>query len=159
MMSLISKSDIGKGKRHKMQKETTITYLALYTGPMGPISKEFEAQSVVDARRIVIELRNDWYSNGEDDLELAIDATGAEINEALLDYIAVSRVVDDGWTIYQYCPESLIEKLRDEARLAGDDELAMLCSQHLVRHLSMGEWDTKALRAIRTALLMASGNE
>jgi hypothetical protein len=45
-------------------------YLALYTGPGGPISLEFEAENLQQAREIVAEEGSQWFNSGADDLNL-----------------------------------------------------------------------------------------
>lgn len=53
--------------------ESKSKYLALHTGPHGPISAEFEADDLDDAVRVKDANRSDWYDAARDDLTIDHD--------------------------------------------------------------------------------------
>jgi hypothetical protein len=87
-----------------MLMTTTNTYLALYTGPGGPISSVFTADSLEDAKEFVQGWGSSWYDDGEDALDLPAGADEREIDEALLagqwDLVESARA-DDEYAIYR----------------------------------------------------------
>ena len=79
---------------------TTTTYLALYTGPGGPVSKIFEAEDLEDACAIVESQRDlasgsSWYDRAEDAIGIDSDGTVTEEMQAEID----TWIDDNGWTI------------------------------------------------------------
>lgn len=79
----------------------TTAYLAVYTGPNGPISATFEAENLSAALAVFAERRQEWYDDAEDYLgnppgasDEAIDAT---LDEGRWELV---RSLGDGWRLY-----------------------------------------------------------
>ncbi len=81
---------------------TTNRYLALYTGPNGPLSHEISCSSLEEACEAVREHGDVWYDNANDCLGLPPDASEHEVLAALKrDGWRTSVTVDVGyWDVY-----------------------------------------------------------
>jgi hypothetical protein len=83
---------------------STNTYLALYTGPNGPISSVFTADSLEDAKELIQERGESRGDDAEDALDLPFHADEAKIDEALLagqwDLVEPARANDE-YAIYR----------------------------------------------------------
>ncbi len=84
-------------------------YVAVYSGPCGPISKEFEASDTRDALDVINADGKEWYDAGEDDLELRPGASSETISETLKDqgYSDNLRSNDPLWSLYRQVRHAL----------------------------------------------------
>lgn len=86
-----------------MTTETTTAanrYLALYTGPNGPVSHEFECESLEVACDIVREFGRVWYDHADDALGLPSEASDSEVVAAVARGGWRHLEVTDQWDIY-----------------------------------------------------------
>jgi hypothetical protein len=81
----------------------TVEFLALYTGPNGPISSLLDATDLRGARAEALAHGRAWYDDVRNHLDLPPDASDDEV-EAALDAggwdMAYAVDTDDGWDIY-----------------------------------------------------------
>lgn len=97
-----------------MEMTDKTLFLALYTGPQGPISAHVEAWDVDYARALVESDGSEWYDNGNDVLGLDPDSDtlDSDIDAALEGWELVSpAITSDGYAIYRPAePERQSEK-------------------------------------------------
>jgi hypothetical protein len=80
----------------------TTTYLAVYTGPNGPISATFEAEDLRAALAVFDERRREWYDDAEDHLDLPPNASNKEIDASLGDgEWEFAMTLGEGWRLYE----------------------------------------------------------
>jgi hypothetical protein len=87
-----------------MTETSTTEYLALYTGPNGPISAAFFAADLRAALAVVEAEGRSWFDGAEDYLDVDPDSPtlDSDLEEALDGWALVSRAEHDGdWDIYR----------------------------------------------------------